>query len=223
MKAHRPSEPWVQSKYFPNLLASSDPGFHSSSSSLQQASPCDLQPHPSTLLPCKSFPPSKAVTLDENFSCWETPPWLSVLFQSQRQAEFCCPSHKIKTHCCHSLLFNIYESKEHKKQKPFPSCPHDKNLATRSEVWFQGNVGVSHCCETICRHKLCAVSPYQTTSTFTQALNTLQLQQPSQPARTHLHEHLFGGTHLHHGSLTISLFICYHILLVLFQFIITEC
>lgn len=42
-------------------------------------------------------------------------------------------------------------------------CPHDKSLATRLEIWLKEKMGVSHYCETICKHKLtlrCLALPY---------------------------------------------------------------
>lgn len=40
-------------------------------------------------------------------------------------------------------------------QKFYPPCPHDKSLAMRSEIWLKKKKkGVSHCSETVCKHKL---------------------------------------------------------------------
>jgi len=51
------------------------------------------------------------------------------------KVKFCCASHKCKIHC-----YSIFTTGP-KTTKCYPSCSHDKSLATRLEIWLKEKNG----------------------------------------------------------------------------------
>lgn len=156
----------MQSKYFPNLSASSNKGFYHASLH-HKASPCKLQPHPYTLCLARAFLPAKQ-------SLWTGISSVEKLLHdpvcdfreghnvSKVKFRYAPPWAQDTRLLQHAIQYLQWVQRS-QNQKFYPSCPHDESLATRLEIWLNEKVGVSQCCETICKHKLtscCLTLPY---------------------------------------------------------------
>lgn len=81
---------------------------------------------------------------------------------SQDKEVLLCFPQDLDTQLPQHAIWYLQWVQRSQKWKICPSCPHDKSLESRLGTWLQEKLGVSHCCDAICKHQpilCCATLP----------------------------------------------------------------